>query len=331
MKSLNDNYVAGSGSSHETFSDLMFCALIVLVLFIMALAIEVSTRVKASTTETAIEKVEKVELSTMTKEEVAELSEKLQKQQVEMDDLKEQLAQSAVAIQSERHQVQKKMAALNGEQRFTGAREKATLNMAYDYNEREFHFVSAREMNHADTSLSGESALQSLLRKKEELVDIALKARKQRGFSFKEATAIYQAFSKYKEVEPNFSSYKIIDSTVGISYSTLLSAYIAGDTEVGVWEKIIVDKLRSIYENKGEDSELMYPRVELSVDVKDKTITINGIKLSPRDTKELLLSIGGRGVMIDLEGLSGSAPEWLTEEVLIPAGYISKTPKVPSE
>ena len=332
MKSLNDNYASGASSSHETFSDLMFCALIVLVLFIMALAIEVSTRVKASITNKVVEvdKVEEVDLVTMTKEEVAKLSEKLQKQQKEMDSLKTQLAKNATAIKSERDQVKNKMAALDGEQRFTGAREPAELNIAYDYAKNEFHFVSAREINHAFANLSGESSLERLLRKKKEMVAIALKARKQRGYTKEETDAIYEAFSVYKEVEPSFASYKIIDSTVGVSYSTLLSAYIAGDTEISdTMDQLVINRIVSVYSNKGESSELMYPRVVLKVDEFSKTITINKVKLSLRDTKEILLSLQGRGAIIDIEGISGPAPDWLREKVLIPAGYISKTPKLP--
>ena len=132
-------------------------------------------------------------------------------------------------------------------------------------------------------------------------------------------------------MEPSFSSYKIIDSTVGTSYSTLLSAYISGETEVSdELDELVTARILSVYENKGEDSELMYPRVVLKVDEANRKITINEIELSPRDTKEILLSLEGRGAIIDLEGISGSPPEWLTEEVLIPAGYISKTPKLPS-
>lgn len=332
MKSLNDNYASGAGSSHETFSDLMFCALIVLVLFILALAIEVSTRVKASIPDTVVEvkKVEEVELSTMTKEEVAELSEKLQKQKVKMDEMRQQLKKSVGKMASQRAKVSNQLAAMQGEQRFTGAREPASLSMAYDYNKNTFHFLSGRESNHAEMRNSGESLSEHRLRQMEEHVAIALKARKQRGYSMEEASAIYQAFSTYKEVEPSLHSYDIIDSVVGINYTATLSAYIAGETDLSASKKsLVVTKLLEVYDVKGEKSDEMYPRIVFEVDEEKRKITINGVLLSPRDTKEILLSITGRGAMIDLEGLSGTPPRWLTEEVLIPAGYISKTPKLP--
>lgn len=332
MKSLNDNYASGASSSHETFSDLMFCALIVLVLFIMALAIEVSTRVKASITNKVVEvdKVEEVDLVTMTKEEVAELSEKLQKQKVEMDEMRQQLKKSAGQMATQRAKVSNQMAAMQGEQRFTGAREQASLSMAYDYSKRTFHFLSGRETNHANKQKTGESSSQYRLRQTEEQVAIALKSRKQRGYSMAEASAIYQAFSTYKEVVPSLHSYDIIDSVVGINYAPSLSGYIAGDTELsGRKESLVVDKLLEVYKVKGEKSDEMYPRIVLEVDEEKRKISINGVELSPRDTKEILLSITGRGAMIDLEGLSGKPPRWLTEDVLIPAGYISKTPKLP--
>ena len=47
MKSLSDQYTSTHGESSDTFADLMFCALVVLVLFVLALAIEISQRVRA--------------------------------------------------------------------------------------------------------------------------------------------------------------------------------------------------------------------------------------------------------------------------------------------
>ena len=334
MKSLNDNYVSG-GSSHETFSDLMFCALIVLVLFIMALAIEVSTRVKADLVPPVAEVVPEVNeeaLSTMTKEEVAELSEKLQKQEQEMNVLREKIEDSAAAMASQKNHVSNQLAAMQGEQRFTGAREPATLAMAYDYDDRRYYFISSRESNHAQDRRSGETSSEFSLRQTKELVAIALKARKQRGYTQAEATKIYQAFSTYKEVEPSLRSYKIVDSVVGINYITALSGYIAGDTTVGdIKERLVVAKLLAIYAERGEKSDRMYPSVVLKVNLKKRKIDFNGVLLSPQDAKEILLSLSGRGAMIDLEGLEGKPPSWLTEKVLIPAGYISKTPKLPEE
>ena len=54
------------------------------------------------------------------------------------------------------------------------------------------------------------------------------------------------------------------------------------------------------------------------------------IFLSAKDFKDVLLAIGGRGVMLDFTGYTGKAPDWLVENVLTPTGYIGKTPKVPS-
>ena len=333
MKSLNEHYSSNHGSSQETFSDLMFCALIVLVLFIMALTIEVSNRVRADRVPEVAKviEVDQKELSTMTKEEVAELSQKLQRQQHEMTQLREKLKDSAARITSQKNQVSNKLAAFQGEQRFTGAREPASLSMAYDYSKGGFHFISSRESNHATRHNSGETNSQFRLRQTKEFVAIALKTRKQRSYSKSDAIAIYKAFSTYKEVEPSLKSYRIVDSVVGISYVTTLSGYVAGDTDISeTMSDLVVKQLLDVYEEPGPKSDRMYPSVTLKVDLENKKIRINGIMLSPQDTKEILLSVSGRGAMVDLEGLEGKPPRWLTEEVLIPAGYISKTPKIPS-
>jgi hypothetical protein len=51
--------------------------------------------------------------------------------------------------------------------------------------------------------------------------------------------------------------------------------------------------------------------------------------LSPADLRDLLLAVSGRGIILDFEGYTGAPPKWLHDEVLMPAGYISKTPKLP--
>lgn len=335
MKSLRDNYSESHGSASETFADLMFCALVILVLFVMALAVEVSQRVRSDLIPNLpdpdpVEVVNAEQLSTMTKAEVEALSKELELKSQQIAKLKSQLETSVQVVEQERQLVADQKSALNGEQRFTGAREPATLKMAYDYDEEKFHFLSAWETSSAETRRSGESSIEFMVRRKSEMVDIALKARKQRGYSFDEASAIYQAFSKYKQVKPEFESYTIEQAVVGISYGDLQSAYIAGDTEVSaVNELIITRELLRVYETPGFDSDEMYPRLVLRVDLRRKKINVNGVELSPRDLKEILLSVDGRGAMLDLEGLDGPAPEWLREEVLIPAGYVTGIPKLP--
>ncbi len=338
MKSLNDNYVSTHGSTHETFTDLMFCALVVLVLFVLALAIEVSQRVRSSKKEveavatTPIPVLEEQELSELTKEEVAQLSKKMQEQQLEIVQLKISLQQRVAEIESQEQQVQAQLSALNGEQRFTGAREPASLRMAYDYRDEKFYFVSSRESEHADSQNSGESFLEYSNRKTKEFVAIALKARKQRGFSLEEAKAIYRAFSTYKEVEPSDSGYEIVDSELGISYHTHLSGYIVGETEMSSSAVDLVEMmLLQVYREESPPSDEMYPRVTLVVDAAMRTVKVNGIEMDAKSIKEILLSIGGRGAMLDLEGISGAAPDWFREDVLIPAGYISKVPKLPGQ
>lgn len=332
MKSLNDQYKSSHGSTHETFADLVFCALIVLVLFVLALAIEVSQRVRAELAPTEpVEVVKEVELKTLTKEEIATLSEKLQKQEVEMKELQQRLQQRNIQIAEQSKTVKNKLAAMNGEQRYTGARQPAAINLAYDYRKERFYFIPSKEVNHADRRLSGESALEYAGRKTEELVAIALKARKQRGYSVDETKRIFQAFTKYQQVIPVGDSYRVEKSRVNIYYHTTLCGYIAGDTKISDAIKNLIQlKLLDIEQTERPDGESMYPQCTLSVDLASRNLKLNGLVFSLKEMKDVLLSFDGRGTMIDLEGLNGPAPEWLKEKLLNPTGYISKTPKVPN-
>lgn len=316
MKSLNDRYVETQSSVHETFADLIFCALVVLVLFVMMLAVEVSQRVRAKVPEIPeVQVAENVER--MTPEEIERLSQRLKMQQEELNSL--------------RTQIVKQTAALSGEQRFTGAREPASLSMAYDLQTRRFYLVPSKDVEHADRSQSGESTLEFFVRKSTELRLIAARARRsQRGYTMDEAKKLYTAFSQYQQINPTESSYTVSMEKLGINYHTQLCAFIAGgDTVSDHEEERIVDAILEVYDHTGPSQKKMYPVLEVQIDSRGRTANINGVTLQPLQLRNLLLALSGRGAMIDLTGLEGRPPDWLTEQVLTPAGYIGNVPKMP--
>jgi hypothetical protein len=316
VKSLNDRYVQSHSNTHETFADLIFCALIVLVLFVMMLAVEVSQRVRSSIP--AIPEVPAVEdVEAMSAEEVAELSKQLKQQESELDKLREQMV--------------KQSAALSGEQRFTGAREPASFSIAYDYQDEKFYFVAAKDVEHADRAQSGESPFEFLVRKRTELRLIAARAlRSQRGYTKEEATQLYSAFSKYRQINPDEDGFSVSEEQVGISYHTQLCAMVAGEDSISdVQEARVVREILEVYQQPGPTLENMYPVVQVTVNEENQTVEVNGVVLLPVQLRDLLLSLGGRGAMIDLLGMNGSAPGWLREQVLVPAGYIGNVPKLP--
>ena len=329
MKSLNDRYQAAGNNVHETFADLIFCALVVLVLFVMTLAIEVSQRVKTNLAEIpdvpvvsgAVPTAEQME--TLSPEEIEELSLEVQQQRSELKSMRDKMAQQVKKMQNQ-------AAALAGEQRFTGATEPAKVLVAYDYKRECFLFVRQKEFKHATTRLSAESIFTYNRRSTRELVELALQTRKQRYFNVTEASRLYAAFSGYKQINPTESSYTISDEELGVTYSPSLSAYIAGDTEISDEDADAVDNAVYRYLNaeKGEAKE-MYPSVTVRINPRTQRANINGVELTTKDFKDLLLAVGGRGVMLDFVGYEGKAPDWLKREVLEPAGYIGKLPKLP--
>lgn len=130
------------------------------------------------------------------------------------------------------------------------------------------------------------------------------------------------------------SACRHLDSTnLGMcGYGTLLSGFISGDTSVPNYAaEEIEDAVNSLYSRTGDEFDAMYPSTLVDVDDANQRVTINGVRLSAKDFKDLLLAIGGRGVMLDFTGYSGAAPQWLLEQVLTPTGYTGKTPKLPSE
>lgn len=339
MKSLSENYAASHSSTHETFADLVFCALVVLVLFVFTLAVEVSQRVRADiVSKNPVPEVEAIDdIETLSPEEVKELSDKLQKQQKEMESQRqrmlaqeEELQQYRARIANQEATVANRMAALNGEQRFTGATEPALVQIAYDYREDRFIFVRRKEFEHAVTRQSGESDLGFLVRTQRELVDLALLSRNQRYYTEEEANKIYAAFKTYQQINPTETSFSVSNERIGVNYAPGLSGYIAGDKDLPDYASSEIEAaINDNFLETGGRSDAMYPSAAVEVLVNQRRVVLNGIVLSAKDFKDILLAIGGRGVMLDFSGYDGPAPEWLVEEVLTPTGYIGKTPKLP--
>lgn len=331
MKSFSDRYSDSHHGTHETFADLVFCVMIVLVLFVMMLALEVSQRIRAErVTDVDVLEVESADnIQELTPEEVADLSERLQKQQVELKQQQQHIEQLQLQVAAQSSQVQNKIAALNGEQRFTGATEPASLQMAYNYRKHRFYFVRSKEFHEATTRKSRESDLAFLIRLRKELSLLAQMCERQRNYTLDEAKRIFAAFTEYQQINPNESGYTVSSETITVNYSVLFSAVLSGDDQTPDYaEDVIVGEVLKVYEQPLDDSDAMYPSARITVAAHQKRIIINGVSLSPKEFKDLLLAFGGRGVMLDFEGYDGSAPDWLIEEVLTPTGYIGKTPKI---
>ncbi|WP_430451447.1 hypothetical protein [Rhodopirellula europaea] len=337
MKSLNEQYTGNSSNVYETFADLIFCALIVLVLFVMTLAIEVSQRVR--TKVAAIPEVSVVkDVASLSAEEVAELSKELQQQKAALEsqrsamlEQQEEIRRLGEVAKKQREKVASHVAALQGEQRFTGATEPSKVLVAYNYRTDKVVFVRQKEFAHATTQKAGESILEYLARSTRELVQLALLSREQRFYSLDEANAIFSAFTEYQQINPTRSSYTITSELISLSYALKLSAFIAGDEELtDSAEREIELAINRGFRTSAGPSDSMYPSATVTVLVNQKRLLLDGVSMSANEFKDVLLAFGGRGVMLDFEGYAGSPPDWLTKEVLEPTGYIGKTPKVPS-
>ncbi|MEM7519167.1 MAG: hypothetical protein AAF368_19855, partial [Planctomycetota bacterium] len=164
----------------------------ILLLFVLALAVEVSERVRVDTQPIDVRPIAVETVSSLSAEEVSELTEKLARQQAELDAMRRRLAEQRKAVARER-------AAVRGEQRLTGAREPAAINVAYDYRRELYYFAPSRDVEQADTKKSGESVLEYVARKRSELQALARRLRLQRGYPLEEMQSIYTAFSKYRE------------------------------------------------------------------------------------------------------------------------------------
>jgi hypothetical protein len=176
--------------------------------------------------------------------------------------------------------------------------------------------------------MSGESDSAYYKRAMSELRNLKAITIKQRSYSRDEVIQILSSLTKYKSVNAVGESYDISDEETGITYVAMLSALVAGDDELTSTINVLVERGINMLDRECEPSDAMRPTVNVFVDDRARAVNIGTLRLTAIEFRNILLAFGGRGIMLDFEGYDGPAPRWLTQEVLNPTGYISKTPKI---
>jgi hypothetical protein len=329
MKSLSDNYISSHGNSHETFTDLVFCTLVVLVLFVLALAVEVSHKHRyLSEGALAAE-----EIDAMTNDEIASLMQELGEQKVRIKEAQASLESSEAKLAEQKAFYDRQMAQLAGQHRFTGSREPATMHLAYDHRFDRFYFLPALKVTNALRSNSEESSWEFDKRKQAEFRTIANAAKSQRSYTLDEARDIYSSFSQYQIVTGVDDSFVSETEQIAITYVLALCSAISGDGQLPPEAAArIQQRMRQVVTRPGKPCDTLYPVCSLSVAsnaVSKHAIKLSDTELRPVDARTILLALEGRPAIIQVEGLEGPTPNWLVNRVLNPTGHILKSPWLP--
>lgn len=149
-----------SGTSfYESFSDLIFCALVLFVALVMVLAANVGVQVDS------------------------------------LQDAEVRLAASQSEVEASRQQLQ----GIVNTHRYTGASSQPTLNLAVDTrsNTPKIYFVPIEFSNRFNTSIINETPEQAIERQRGALLQVTKCIERQRGYSLEQFSQIVKSFSYY--------------------------------------------------------------------------------------------------------------------------------------
>ena len=328
MKSLSDNYNSAHGNSHETFTDLVFCTLVVLVLFVLALAIEVGHKHRYLT-EGALAAEE---IHAMSEEEIATLMQELGEKKVEIEETQSELKKTQSELAKKQALYDKKIKQLRGQHRYTGSRQPATMHLAYDYRFDRFYFLPATEVTLSLRSRADESTWDFGQRKRNELRRIAGKAKTHRSYTLAEIQDIFSAFSRYHVVKQAGESFNDETEQIAITYVFEICAAISGDEQLpSAAMTKIQERMRQVVSRPGPGLETMFPVCRATVidEVESVGLRMSQTVVDPDEARSILLSLEGRPAVLELQGCEGHVPTWLVEKILQPTGHVLRTPWLP--
>ena len=337
MKSLRYTYESNTATSSDTFADLMFCALIVLVLFVLSLSVEVSQRVRGSSNpqiaqqfSATIDKLNKLNIDLM--EESKQLRGAYESLHRDYDDLAatntlladkaEAIARDAL-VQAQNAEVQnrdlKKMQlSKTASQRVYGSRAIAYIAVAYDHDHDRFYFVSTSRVEELMVGDLNLSAFEKLLLDQQRIDSLVESLKQQRGYSLQEFSKIFLTFSNYLAVMMDST---IAEQSIGVQFASTLEEEITSSTITHEQRKAHLESINKLLKSRRLTGEGMLPRALLRFDNQRRVVSLGDVMMTASEAVDVFRSVGGRGAEIVFDD-NIEIPDWIKDEVLIPSGYI---------
>lgn len=323
-----------SSSFYESFSDLIFCTLVLFILLFLVLAISVDKQVTVeSESEPEQPPVDKAD-------DVSALQQQLQQAEQERDKLKirlsvikapdlQQLQQDLQQQQDELTVQSQQLRQLLGSNRFVGRSGRSVLNLAVNVAPAgRWKYVPYPEQLDQDFSVprSGETPAAADLRRMVARTEFRALARRSRQYTAVELERmLIDGVRRYQE---NDQAKSILIQMAG-GFSSLLSGArnIKGEvTDQGLLQKhLSVDVFREFGSRTDDDipqGTLPVLQLQLTGEPHHR-LSCGGVGLSTDDVVNLLNAFSGRGVAVEVQP---EAPDWFLEEVLKPTGYINRAP-----
>lgn len=333
-----------SNSFYESFSDLIFCTLVLFILLFLVMALNVDKQANADIEGPSVERLTrqieqlKVELHDRNKlvekiggKNIAEIAKQLDQQREEMrqavEDQRLQLDADRLAERSRLQHVRDQLKELVGSNRFTGRSGNTTLRFAADVTDPlEFRYTLVPEdMDSAySVARNGESKQEEKVRQSMAVIQFGLHRRTSRKYTRLELNQMLKAMTPC-----------VVDgkpqrlSAVSL---TPFGAYASGvvDSDFDVISISKFRKFQSLDMFAGLEYTKLAPKGEtftipfqLNQGDKRRPILLGNIGLSTDDAVGFIKAFSGRGVSIEVEP---SVPDWFLKKVLKPTGCTNRAP-----
>lgn len=322
---------------YETFSDLLFCTLVLFIMLFLMLAAAMEKRVEAviEATEDPQKLIEQVQAE----------RDRAQKLQTELDSLmatigddpdveklKESLAKQAADVEGLKNELKQ----LVGSNRFTGRSGLTFVNFATDHSgtERRHWFLPQPLSEKMSVSIHKETAAEAAARKKLCRLEFAALVRASEGFTDKQVSSIVANGSTLYQVSDE-KPVRMHLQTSG-QFSVFATGVVDLDGEITAKGALIYKITDEAFDGLNEDNAFTAPLTEITGTIpsliffphEDRTLTIGGVNVNIFDARGIILAIGGRGAAVEFRP---STPDWVVDEILKPTGYVNRVPKMTAD
>lgn len=316
---------------YETFSDLLFCTLVLFIMLFLMLAAAMEKRVDAVTQsndepqnlteQLSAEKARAEDLQSKLDELIAKVGD-----DPDVEKIKQALSQQAAEV----GELKDELKQLVGSNRFTGRSGKTFISFATDHSRltRRHWFVPQPLNERMTTGIHKESEASKSLRQKLCRMEFSTLMLNHSGFTDEQVSSIVFNGTTLYQIPGEEPIHMQLQST---TFSLVASGVLDLDGEATANVGLIYKVTDETFDGLDESNAAAVPSEEQTGTLpslvffpqEDQTLTIGGVNMGIEDAKLIILAVGGRGAAVEFRP---STPDWVLDKLLKPTGYINRVP-----
>jgi hypothetical protein len=339
-----------TSSFYESFSDLLFCTLVLFLVIIVGLIVQIGhetskTKSKQDELDKKIEEAEKRYAEVKTQEEelinkVGQYKKDKERLQVETQELligqrtiehvirekTEEFEKLAIDAAKFAEEAERKRKDLEGTNRFTGSNGTSQLNALYlPGNPEKVYFYPQEQVHRFEIANYGETASEANARRRKALDRMIESTRTQRGLSLDEFDKLLSNISPYRGIG---NQTQVVNVIFKGSFCNVLGSQMSSDFDISKSKAIWLKHSKS--DEQGTPMQAPTLTVEVPDDEPKYLVVGGGVQLTIPELVALLEASYGTKISVETK-LSDpdKLPKWFVDKVLLPTGYTNRMPEVP--